>query len=67
MTNLIDNGVICVNEHRTILKILLFLNYPQWRNQNSELITKCILLFENNINKLNMVELLILYEVSNLI
>ncbi|KAJ8982983.1 hypothetical protein NQ317_001423 [Molorchus minor] len=46
-----------------LLKILIFLNYPKWSSQNATLISKCILLMENEIPLFNVKEIITLYEV----
>ncbi|CAH1976024.1 unnamed protein product [Acanthoscelides obtectus] len=47
----------------TLLKIIMFLNYPQWRNQNIVLISQCILTLKEDINSFRVNELLMIYEV----
>ncbi|KAG5885899.1 hypothetical protein JTB14_012146 [Gonioctena quinquepunctata] len=51
------------SDHSAILRIILFLNYPEWRHTNTVLVADCISLLKNEINLLGVSELLILYEV----
>nr|CAI5839576.1 unnamed protein product [Callosobruchus analis] len=46
-----------------LLKIIMFLNYPQWRHDNIALIVECILVLREDINSLRVNELLMIYEV----
>ncbi|CAH1976025.1 unnamed protein product [Acanthoscelides obtectus] len=48
----------------TLLKIIMFLNYPQWRNQNIVLISQCILTLKEDINSFRVNELLMIYEAA---
>jgi hypothetical protein len=60
----IENGVITSSNYKTILQIIAFLNYPKWREKNSVLISKCILLMKHNLNELNVNEIILMYEVK---
>nr|CAH7738645.1 unnamed protein product [Callosobruchus chinensis] len=51
------------NNKSALLKIIMFLNYPQWRNENIALIAECILALREDINSLRVNELLMIYEV----
>jgi hypothetical protein len=59
----IENGVITSSNYKTILQIIAFLNYPKWREKNSVLISKCILLMKHNLNELNVNEIILMYEI----
>lgn len=59
----LDNKRLVGTDYPTLLKIILFLNYPEWRDENILLIVKCILLLENEMNLLNVEDLTVLYEV----
>lgn len=52
------------NDYKTILDVVLFLNYPQWRQENTLLISKCLLFIKNDLDSLNVNELVTLYEVN---
>lgn len=63
VSQMIETEIINYKEHETILKILMFLNSTHGRDESFSLMKKCILLLENNLNNLNPVELITLYEV----
>lgn len=63
---MIDNGILTGKEHKTIVKILLMLNSSARRDESLDLIRKCSLLLENNINELGAAEIIILNEVRNI-
>lgn len=63
VTELLDNKRLVGTDYPTLLKIILLLNYPEWRDKNILLISKCILSLENEINLLNIEDLTVLYEV----
>lgn len=67
VNELIDMGVVNSIHYRTMLKILLFLNYPQRRLQNFPLMKKCMLLLEGALDNMSARELVILYEVRFLL
>nr|XP_008192822.1 PREDICTED: FAST kinase domain-containing protein 1 isoform X1 [Tribolium castaneum] len=60
--NFIQSGLLTSSDYKVVLQIIAFLNYPKWREKNSVLISKCILLIKNNLNDLNMEEIMMLYE-----
>ncbi|XP_017768049.1 PREDICTED: uncharacterized protein LOC108556435 [Nicrophorus vespilloides] len=60
---LIENGVINKNEHVTILKVVMFLNFPHWRYRNTLLISQCIMQLQNHINILNVHQLINVFDV----
>lgn len=51
-------------DYKIILDIVLFLNYPQWRHQNSVLISRCLLLIKDDLDSLSISELMTAYEVN---
>ncbi|RZC31754.1 uncharacterized protein BDFB_008114, partial [Asbolus verrucosus] len=59
----IENEIITSEDYKVILQIISFLNYPKWRDKNSLLIAKCILLIKNNLSALNANEIIFLYEI----
>ncbi|XP_044253945.1 FAST kinase domain-containing protein 1, mitochondrial isoform X2 [Tribolium madens] len=58
----IQNGFLTSSNYKVVLQIIAFLNYPKWREKNSVLISKCVLLIKNNLSDLNMNEIIMLYE-----
>ncbi|CAG9819769.1 unnamed protein product [Phaedon cochleariae] len=61
--NLIQTRKLKSNDHKAILGIIRFLNYPDWRYKTSILKSKCMLLLKDEITSFNVTELLTLYEV----
>lgn len=51
-------------DYRTLLNMVLFLNYPKWRSQNSLLISDCLKVMKDTVGVLNVPELLLVYLVS---
>lgn len=49
---------------KMVLKIVMLLNYPQWRQETARLIAKCLLLIKDDLNLLSVTELVTLYEVK---
>ncbi|KAJ8931919.1 hypothetical protein NQ314_015117 [Rhamnusium bicolor] len=62
----LKNKKLKATDYSTLLKIIMFLNYPEWRNENVGLTSDCILLLKTEINSLTVNELIILYEIRKL-
>ncbi|XP_018563846.1 FAST kinase domain-containing protein 1, mitochondrial [Anoplophora glabripennis] len=63
VTEFVDKKKLTGADYSTLLKIILLLNYPEWRYQNIQVISNCILLLKDEINLLNIEELAVLYEI----
>ncbi|KAJ8922495.1 hypothetical protein NQ315_007523 [Exocentrus adspersus] len=50
-------------DYPTILKIIQFLNYPEWRDKSVLLTSECIMLLKDEMSVLKVEDLTILYEV----
>ncbi|CAG9835779.1 unnamed protein product [Diabrotica balteata] len=61
--NFIEHKKLTSMDHNAVLKVITFLSCPGWRNQNTVLLSKCMLLLKNQINRLDATRLLVLYEV----
>ncbi|CAH0560501.1 unnamed protein product [Brassicogethes aeneus] len=61
--SLLGNGILTSEHTKVLIKIILLINYPHWRVDNSEFISKCILLMEKKIDAFTLDELILLYGV----
>lgn len=63
LNRFLENGDITYSNYGIFLKIIGFLSYPRWNHQNTNLISKIMLLFKDNLHLLNILQFSILYEV----
>lgn len=63
VNELLERNVINAETVRSILKVVNFLNYPQWSQENIKIIRKLILLVNNNIDKFQTRELVAMFKV----
>lgn len=64
VTELLESSTIEPMEYKTIIRIMVLLNYPQWRERNAPLIIRCMELLKTHLHLLNVNELLAVHEVK---
>lgn len=63
LKSLLSQEIITAEDTDVLIKVILFLHYPQWRHKHAELLSKCILLLKPKISQLSLSEILVLNEV----
>lgn len=63
VSEMIDNSQLTAEDHKTLLKILIFLNHPKHRHENIEMIRTCCTLIKNKISEMTAPEICLLFDV----